>query len=293
MQSKKHLFSLIGLLAKKAHLCCNYFSSGKENRYYRPPACRQGKACFTLIELLVVIAIIAILAAILLPALQKARQRGTSTVCQGNLKQLGQVFIMYANVYDEWYPTNHGGKYGFWYALREWFPTYGMTTNGGTPPVSDKDPATGKTPKVGAREMAMRNGPVFYCPQRTRNFRTGKNYTEIYYVPPMYGTNYFGTIPRFNKVYAPGKKFLLMEHHYDGTGAASELPRYSCIAFVHAKRNNVLHFDGHVEGRPLQLPYFQPSTGTKDHGSFHYHWKPSCRTPVEYGKCKAKCGSNG
>ena len=251
--------------------------------------------CFTLIELLVVIAIIAILAAILLPSLQLARQRGKSSNCQGNLKQLGQVFIMYANSYDDWYPTKHGGKNGFWYGIREFFPNYRMETSG-TPSVTDKDPITGKSPKTKAeqREMAMRNGPVFYCPQRTRNYRVSSNpYTEIYYVPPMYGEDYFGTIPKFNKVYAPGKKFLLMEHHYDGSGASSELPRYSCIAFVHAKRNNVLHFDGHVEGRPLQLPYFQPSTSTKDHGKFHYHWKPSCRTTVEYGKCNAKCGSNG
>ena len=63
---------------------------------------KETRRLFTLIELLVVIAIIAILAAMLLPALQQARERAKTSNCLANLKQLQTENIAYSNDYEDW-----------------------------------------------------------------------------------------------------------------------------------------------------------------------------------------------
>jgi len=71
------------------------------------PGVKRTKGFFTLIELLIVIAIIAILASMLLPALNKARDKAKTTKCLSNLKQSGLALSIYANDWCGWIPASY------------------------------------------------------------------------------------------------------------------------------------------------------------------------------------------
>ena len=137
----------------------------------------MGKRKFTLIELLVVIAIIAILAAMLLPALQQARARAQSSKCTGNLKSLGLTATLYMDDSKGFWPCSRDQTYSWTYSL--WCGKY----LGGGPPAGTAKTATAYKTAYKAWIKAGAD-PIMACP----NVPIVDYGTTVY--PQTYGTQY-------------------------------------------------------------------------------------------------------
>jgi prepilin-type N-terminal cleavage/methylation domain-containing protein/prepilin-type processing-associated H-X9-DG protein len=147
----------------------NNSSSNMKMHKTKQPAKSTNHSGFTLIELLVVIAIIAILAAMLLPALAGAKRRAATAVCLNNQKQLGLGWKMFGGDHDGWI-ISAGTKFktNDWYFSWRIDPTYLPST----PPVP-----SGQLPTTfwddfgfinGALWDYVKNADVVHCPADSR-----------------------------------------------------------------------------------------------------------------------------
>jgi len=124
-----------------------------------------GRTRFTLIELLVVIAIIAILAALLLPALNAARERVKQISCLNNLKQQGLAVQNYATDYNEYLPTWHKpydpAPYtgGFWWLILA--PYFTSNVSGGS-----AAPEPYRTWDLNYKYLLSKGDSPFTCPSQ-------------------------------------------------------------------------------------------------------------------------------
>jgi len=112
---------------------------------------------FTLIELLVVIAIIAILAGMLLPALNNARNRARTITCSGNLKSIVQASALYTDSYNGWIVKSNATRTD---GVRKWWKNLLAPFAGYTGDVYNSDGSFSDTIN---RKVSQTKG-VFYCP---------------------------------------------------------------------------------------------------------------------------------
>ncbi len=248
------------------------------------------KNSFTLIELLVVIAIIAILAAMLLPALNKARDKAKDISCASNQKQTGQYLLMYIQQENDIIPCvssnwKGSGSYGKWYDM-----LYIALVN----PNTSANPADSvSVDYMLFKSVKTRRTPLL-CPSQLKKYGDGSACSSYTYLSHRnYGMNsgYFASdapstdgshhIRKITQVRKPAERSAFFdidrgpEVTYQGPSASKRdgiiLTKYNGVyRHMSGRGLNVTFADGHCKSMyadEVPVDYSDPSYG--------YFWSSS------------------
>jgi prepilin-type N-terminal cleavage/methylation domain-containing protein len=261
----------------------------------------SNAAGFTLIELLVVIAIIAILAALLLPALAQAKENAHRTKCISNLHQISLAFVSYANDSHDYYPNTSGfNASGGWRGKG----SYDIAEGGGIDPAyRPLNPYVGLNPPPGDTNEARY--ALFACPSDkgeaigtwvTQNNESvfdedGSSYRDMW-GGTSWGVEIVtgqraqeqspdlapGALPSITQTRistAAASKLITGDHNWQGN-RLDTAPQNLWHNYNGQRRNNVLWGDNHVS-------YFQfPSFIQSDPNFATYYTVPDSEIPAAY-----------
>ncbi len=225
------------------------------------------KKAFTLIELLVVIAIIAILAAMLLPALNQAREKAKAAGCVSSLKQIGLANLQYGGDNQDCIPFACQKSGAGWDKVYSWYNVLG--------------PYIGQEQLL---ELGTSSDPVAYpkiyqCPSMNREGYTRYAWPSVGRIYGSYGMNmsrdggkyvagYHGDpkTGRFGRIRNSGKLFLVTDAYWSVSkdylnNAINDhyINTTTLLPNIHTDGRNVLFVDGHVSYRKGYLPTYQAS----------------------------------
>jgi prepilin-type N-terminal cleavage/methylation domain-containing protein/prepilin-type processing-associated H-X9-DG protein len=245
---------------------------------------------FTLIELLVVISIIALLMAIMMPALGRAREIAKKMVCMSNTRTMGLGVMMYVQESDNWSLPMINDSNQIWFRNRLYAAIVGMkgrrnsvadqVANALTLPDEFMCPSDPRKPNKGMLETS---------PGTILGTSYGLNGTGMW-PPSGRGWNYhhYNGLGKFTRVIKPQDKFMFMDStdwavhmdsanykaYWDVYGNIVTSQRWHTPAYRHDEGLNMVYYDGHVEYLPKEKVYIFARNAILTRLENQKHWYP-------------------